>query len=65
MTWMVALSALLALLVAVDAQALNISCVRTGSGSFYDFRATTLQNQTIDFSTYRGKVVLVTNVASF
>lgn len=32
--------------------------------TFYDLRAVTLEGDTVDFNMYRGRVVLIENVAS-
>lgn len=32
--------------------------------TFYDLRATTLEGESIDFNVFRGRVVLIENVAS-
>lgn len=32
--------------------------------TFYDLRATTLEGDSVDFNVYRGRVVLIENVAS-
>lgn len=57
----------LALLVACTrSQQSNITCANGNIGDgFYQFSKTTLDGDTIHFSQYQGKVVLVTNVASF
>lgn len=36
----------------------------TTAGSFYDFKMKALDGQPIDFSTYKGKTLLIVNVAS-
>mmetsp|Transcript_3723 Transcript_3723/g.5464 ORF Transcript_3723/g.5464 Transcript_3723/m.5464 type:complete len:228 (-) Transcript_3723:78-761(-) len=37
----------------------------TSIGSFYDLSAKDINGKTIDFGTFKGKVVIITNVASF
>uniref|UniRef100_A0A8B9GWS6 Glutathione peroxidase n=2 Tax=Ostariophysi TaxID=32519 RepID=A0A8B9GWS6_ASTMX len=32
--------------------------------TFYDLRATTLEGESVDFNVFRGRVVLIENVAS-
>ena len=58
---------LLALVALAYAQAgLNVTCVNKGmSGSFYDLSFPLLNGTEQDFSAYKGKVVIVSNMASF
>jgi len=55
---------LLLFLCLVKGQA-NINCTSTSGQTLYDFNAVTLGGQNITFSQYKGRVMLVANVASF
>jgi len=56
---------LLAPLAALGIPTPRVYCSQDQNGTLYDYSATNLWgNETIDFSEYEGKVVLVYNVAS-